>query len=312
MWVDASGYFYTRNIGELGTKQVLVEEQIPIVIKKVHSKVHFYNTGGTIVAGPNYKDYHSVSPVTNILKHTLINSFFEDNNISYSDLRCKLSEHWTEQDYIDVKHQLQRNKEHKSFIFTHGSDNIGFFSTWIAILAMEMNFKAVILVSQRSLDKPTNDLLKLCYASLEVLKKLKPSNAIVICSTKQNVECHIPFEIRKYHTTKKDAFYSKHRKVLTVDTCLKDTSKLFKEPSLSSGHPWPKVALENPLEDTVESDIRLCRGSGNAKKILPNEDLAVIIGSGPLNTLLYTTTANKQSILECSWEALYVLKRYLK
>jgi len=323
-----TGYFALEKCTSDYTLAKNLKKQTPKLPDLSKEGSIFINAGGTIVSSPNFsKNVLGVTPQGLFLEDKFL-KFIKLKKINYFESILKLSEDWTLKDYLIFKTHLKRFTN-KRLIITHGTDNLAFFSTWVLLLAKQIGFNAIILVGQRSLDRPTAEFYQLLGPAFKVLKRIKGNN-VIVCTFKSatQIALHPPLEIKKFHTTKKDAFYSQKMKVLNLSNYLKnlDLSNLkttlkdlgiFKEhrkiETINTLAQFKKVPFTiQSLNQDNKKAFKICRGVGNCLKPKKGEELATIIGAGPLNFTLYHKKSTGCKNRSYSWESLYILKGFLK
>ena len=63
-----------------------------------------------------------------------------------------------------------QNLGYSRFIFTHGTDYLSFFAPWLDPLSKDLKYSGVIIVSRRSLDRPTSESHKYWMGCPEQLR----------------------------------------------------------------------------------------------------------------------------------------------
>ena len=306
MWTDSSGYFFAQHIPE--SDLVLeVPSKKNISLKK---DPVFINEGGTIVSTPF--GCTGVKPVYDLIgKDLLLKNYVEKENMSYVDDIVKLSEKWNTKDYFKFKKNLKKlSLSHSSFIITYGTDYISFFAPWVDILCKEFNIKAIIIIGQRSWDRPTSQFIPLFRDSINALKKLKKKNCMVLTHNGLESIVHSPYQIKKFHTTSKNGFYSRHQiklkylknfKQFKFKSCVKSID--FNKKLIT-----PSIHFENPFM-IKNADLLVSRGVGNPKT-KPNKFHSTIVGSGPTCEYLYSGVPVSQlstKNMDFTWESLYII-----
>lgn len=307
MWKDSSGYLYSIKIP--GSTLVETPDYKKITIKR--GSRAFLNEGGTIVALPC--GVSGVNPVMNLpMVDPWFNMVLEKENISYIDGIVKLSEKWGVEDYFQFKSHLEiLSKEHKEFIITYGTDCISFFAPWVALLCKDLNVKAVIIVGQRSWDRPTSQFPLLLKDSFTIFSKLPPGGSVVLTHNGKNTLVHLPYQIKKFHTTSKKGFYSRNcisLSKLTFVKKLKFKKEIHCKSTLEEVSPI-SVSFETPLTNMSSPDLLVSRGVGNSR--FPPVGLhSTIVCSGPTCEYLYSGCSTSQlftSIIDPSWQSLYII-----
>ena len=211
---------------------------------------------------------------------------------------------------------------------THGTDNISYFSTWIKLLCQKYKKSAVIIVSQRSWDRPTCELHAILPSANILLSNLRMKEVWVLTYyNSTHVEIHHPFYIRKVDTYDKRAFYSedsiifskeslckRFRKNLNIDYSFRDLKEIKH-----------KIGLESVFQKCKDT-IVLGTGLGHTQVV--HSLGSSIVRKGPLNQYIYYKNDTKdllpiqnkilRSLLEqkdlekFSFEALFVILNFLE
>lgn len=311
MYIDQkTGYFCATKLDQNFKK--IKKNTSKVIEINTNSKTLFLNLGGTITSGPTLK-YTGVQPLKNLLNFDFkLKKLLEHHHIDYCEKIMKLSEDWGLKEYYQIKSIFESFKEKKIFILTYGTDNISFFGPWIDVLCKLTGHSALILVSQRSWDRPTSELPYLLSNALNVCKKLKKNHCYVMTYALDKVFLHSPYEIQKYHTTKKSAFYSKNQKIYAFKDLKWPPSIKFKTLRIKEALELKelKITLDTPFSAKV-ADLLIYRGTGNSKKSKKTFPVCTIVNSGPLNPYLYSNQSHlKKPKLQYSWQALVTLKTF--
>ena len=285
----------------------------------LNSSLVFVNTGGTIVSAPRDDVPTGVRPLVDLPSvDPVLREFLSREDASYVDSVVKLSEEWTEEDYLEVREELKflRGSGRDKFIFTHGTDCVSFFAPWIDLLSKELDFKGVILIAQRSWDRPTSEFHPLLERSLSALDRLKRGNSVVLTHREDgDVLVHNPYQIRKFHTTAMEGFYSTHSMLLSKRGALPRTEFLRRHRPRSEVRLLrpPTVLVQTMFTRKERAELRVSRGVGNFKQKWRDEFSGTIVGSGPMNQYLYNGGSRVRlcvNELDFTWESLYVISAF--
>ena len=290
MYILPDGYYVLNLNPEKSEdyKPVLIEKP---TFKESISEVTLLNTGGTVSSSPNLA-ISGVSPMKGGL-YQRVEKLPEFNNLGYKELQSlKNSQLWTCQDYHKVWSFFKENHSKCSkWIVVHGTDNMGCFAPYMALIAKELRLKLVLTCTQRSLDKPTWEFTQLIKSCLRVLKKTKAGKAYVITYGDPFYQMiHSPTSIRKSHTYKKNSFFSENSTRIFEDLDF----KLPHYETPSEAKPWnefKKIVYSYPLPFSREPqnpDVCLGYGLGNLGVSDFKGKIFSRIPAGPLNPIIYS------------------------
>jgi L-asparaginase/Glu-tRNA(Gln) amidotransferase subunit D len=245
----------------------------------------FTNTGGTISSGYNF-NLTGVQCMDIRLYDRKLNDFLIRNKVNYETLLLKLSEDYVLQDYNTIHQYIRKSRFHK-FLFTHGTDNISYFSSWIKILCQKYNKSAVIIVSQRSWDRPTCELHSILESSHNILENLRSKEVWNVTYHDENyIQVHHPFYIRKIDTYSKRAFYSENSMLVPKNTIIKrfkrDLNFMYDiRPKLEVTHTLGIESIFQKSKDTIVLGTGLGHTQDN------HYFRSSIVRQGPLNKFIY-------------------------
>ena len=301
-----TGYFYAQDLGNcVYTSNSELEPQT----LQFNTDLLFINCGGTIVSTSVPGQHTGVEPRSNLLGNFFFRSFLQTNKISYVEGILKLSEKWTLPDYFFIKDLILKKIKHKKrIIFTFGTDYVSFFAPWIELLSQEMGFKSVILISQRSLDRPSAELPHLLKYTIPVLNKLKFNCSVVLTYNTEGVFVHNPFEIKKFHTTSKKGFYSNHQTSYPSIKLPRPTRFKVKTVSSLTQMRVSKIEFETIFSNLDKVDLRISRGVGNPRISFENQFCSTMVNNGPTNSYLYNGLLESSTLdPNFTWESVLVL-----
>lgn len=256
----------------------------------------FYNCGGTITS--RYTDKTSGVDCVDISAFdSKFNAVLRQQGFNYKLGPLKLSENYTLKDYLNIKAELIRLISERKVnsalrvVFTHGTDNLAYFATWIKLLSVELHFYAVIIVAQRSHDRPTCELHALLPSAIRILLRMKHVTAICVtyCNEKF-VLCHDAFEVRKTDTYAKNAFWSFNMKYVSRKNPYVVTQKeMFTIDTKFRNYRVP-LLVENLFDrkSKARNQLILGTGIGNFRRTLDsNFTYTTRTTKGPFNPLIY-------------------------
>ena len=242
------------------------------------------NTGGTATALPSQKVTGVTSRLGVFGSEGPLGPLVKQLGMGALDLQwVKGSEDYTLQDYKLVYKILRDHPRCRKWIIVHGTDNMGFFAPWVALIARQLNLKVLLTCSQRSLDRPTCQLVHLLTLARSLINRVKAGRSYVLSGYHPRI--HSPLQIRKTHTSSKDCFYSQSMALVgpnmrfpRYDLPVVDL-QVIEPRQVSIGYPLPWNHL-------VQCQVILSYGLGNRP---PNSRGVMFtrIPAGPCNPLLY-------------------------
>ena len=298
---DKDGYYY------LSSKK----DCKPIQSKKVKEDIKnitILDTGGTITSTPDQKSTGVASGLDSLEKKEwkdLMNEL--GPQIGLSQVGAKNSEKYLWEDYLQIKKKLDMNPN-RMWIVTHGTDNIAFASSFLALCAKDSNSKIILVACARSMDRPTWQGGRLIKCALNLVKKIKGTRCY--CLSYYDVtrlSLHIPFEVRKIHTYHKNCLDSL-KKIVFRDEFPPSCPKYY-VPSVCCWEPNAEpISYITPFTKDAPFGQVLSYGIGN---LPPHIDVEKDIGSrvtqGPSNSYIYGRE-NEEEKANYSIEAKYLLK----
>ena len=312
---DLGGYYVYEP-----TEKSLDPKNLKVNTKKANrttlnskSSLIFYNTGGTISSRWT-ENINGVDCVDIIDYDDQLYDVLNQNNFTYVARNLKLSEKYTVKDYLDlrrflkslVKDNEQTNNTMPRILFTHGTDCIAYFSTWVKLLSLELGFYAVIICAQRSHDKPTCELHAIIEPAIRILKSLKKPTAVCVTyEDSKKVLIHDGFEIRKIDTYKKQAFWSFNQTYYLrteVEKTVNINSKFYDSLNIKTRESFlnKKLVIDSFLNKkrNYKDSVVLGSGIGNFLKKSQSNLYSTKTLQGPMNELLYSNDLVNSNIIE--------------
>jgi glutamyl-tRNA(Gln) amidotransferase subunit D len=221
--------------------------QLPIQTKtrttssiEPRSKICIISTGGTIAS---YLDYRTGAVHPARSTQDLIFSSPEINDIVELELKLLFNElsenitpkHWTgiAKEIIKIFEENLKKSRKNSFqglIIPHGTDTIGYTSAALSfMLGDKIPIPIVLTGSQRSSDRPSSDANQNLMATIKFILNSDLCGVLVAMHSSSSdglITIHRGTNVRKLHTSRRDAFRSVNRLPIGIVDLTKDTIKI--------------------------------------------------------------------------------------
>lgn len=169
------------------------------------------STGGTVASKIDYETGAVVSSITPEDIYLSIPELKQLANFKIREVFQMWSqdmetEHWTQLAQA-IKEEIDRGAD--GIIITHGTDIIHYTSAALAFALQNLPIPVLIVGSQRSTDRGSNDAaLNMICAAQFIAKSDFTGVAICMHATTNDDYCHVadPVNVRKMHTTRRDTF----------------------------------------------------------------------------------------------------------
>jgi len=177
------------------------------------SNIVYIGTGGTIMSRIDYvtgavkpsfkiEDLLELLPQikekTNVKMYELFKIFSEDIT----------TEHWSK--LAEVIYEEFKNKAN-AVIIAHGTDTLGYTSAALSFALQNLPNPVILLGAQRSLDRPSSDSYLNLYSAFKYALEGKYAGVFVVMhglSSDEYCLLHLGTKVRKFHTSRRDAFKS--------------------------------------------------------------------------------------------------------
>ena len=191
------------------------EIKIKIKQNKFLPKIFILHTGGTIASSVNYET-GAVSP--NFTPEDLLNKYSELKEIAYIESKLifnVFSEDLRFEHYNKIAKEIEKIKNAKGIIITHGTDTLAFTSVALSFALEGLSIPVILVGSQRSSDRPSSDsFLNLNLAIKFILESDFRDVGICMHSSMNDESCYIlpAAKTKKLHSSRRDAFKSINEK----------------------------------------------------------------------------------------------------
>lgn len=207
---------YNLSIDDKSIKSIKKLTQKPV--KKVAAKIKqnkklprivILHTGGTIAAKVNYETGAVSSSFT---PEDLLRKYPELKEFAYIESKLvfnELSENFRFEHYNKLSIEIEKAKDARGIIITHGTDTMAFTSAALSFALEGLSTPVILVGSQRSSDRPSSDsFLNLHLAIKFILESDFKDVGICMHSSMNDGSCYIlpATKAKKLHSTRRDAF----------------------------------------------------------------------------------------------------------
>ena len=181
---------------------------------KLLPKILLISTGGTIASKIDYR----TGGVTSLLTASELYSAFpelSDYGYIYPEfLFNEYSENMNPHHWSALADRISfaiNNEHYDGIIVSHGTDTMHYTSSALSFALQNIPIPVVLVGSQRSSDRPSSDAISNLVGAIRFIKDAKYSG-IFVCmhhnTSDEVIACHLGTQVRKNHTSKRDAFKS--------------------------------------------------------------------------------------------------------
>lgn len=178
-------------------------------------KIFILHTGGTIASSVSYET-GAVSP--NFLPEDLLNKYPELKELAYIESKLifnEFSEDLRFEHYNKIAKEIEKIKNARGIIITHGTDTLAFTSAALSFSIEGLSIPVILVGSQRSSDRPSSDSFLNLYLAIKfILESDFKDVGICMHSSMNDESCFIlpATKIKKLHSSRRDAFKSVNTK----------------------------------------------------------------------------------------------------
>lgn len=296
---EATGYYHFQSKPVAKPHSELKLEQ---TATGRESDVIFIDTGGTITSTPNFQGTGVGSTGVGLAR---LGELLKSLGVGYMrGPLLKNSEYYTLDDYNRTLLHISKTRE-KRVIVGHGTDNFSLMSSALAYLAKATGKKIVLVGTQRSIDKPTWEGELLIRHGRILLNRMSKGYCYALTYGTANTPLiHSPLEVKKVHTSKKRAFYSRNQVFFS-----ESLPKYKLKKGLLQLPPFPPVYYLFPTNSDrgAQAEFPLYHiGYGIGNTPLSGQNSRFIgsrVNSGPLNPIIYRSDVKGEEKLDWSIEA---------
>ena len=172
-------------------------------------KIFILHTGGTIASRVSYETGAVSSLFT---PEDLLDKYPELKELAYIESKLvfnELSENFRFQHYNKLAREIEKIKNARGIIITHGTDTLAYTSSALSFALEGLSLPVILVGSQRSSDRPSSDsFLNLYLAVKFILETDFKDIGICMHSSMDDESCFIlpAAKTKKMHSSRRDAF----------------------------------------------------------------------------------------------------------
>ncbi|RLF51378.1 MAG: Glu-tRNA(Gln) amidotransferase GatDE subunit D [Thermoplasmata archaeon] len=256
----------------------IVKKSRSIPFDKNKPTISFVGTGGTIAC---YVDYRTgaVFPATSAEELAFsVPEVFDICNVKTQVAFQMFSEditvhHWQRLAEIVAK---ELNSGSKGVVIPHGTDTLGYTSAALSFMLKNLTGPVVLVGAQRSSDRPSSDAALNLLSAAVVASKSDIGEVVVVMHegiSDTSIAIHRGTKVRKFHTSRRDAFKSVNTNLLGVveNGEIKIYDKEYNKKKEG------KVVVDSKMETDVGM---IYTYPGLKPKDIPDKKGVVLIGTG--------------------------------
>ena len=172
-------------------------------------KIFILHTGGTIAAKVNYETGAVSSLFT---PGDLLDKYPELKEVAYIESKLvfnELSENFRFEHYNRLAKEIEKIKNVRGVIITHGTDTMVYTSAALSFALENLSIPVILVGSQRSSDRPSSDSFLNLYLAIKfILETDFKDVGICMHSSMNDDSCYIfpATKTKKLHSSRRDAF----------------------------------------------------------------------------------------------------------
>jgi len=256
-------------------KMIAKAKKIPFDPKK--PTISIIGTGGTIACYVEYRT-GAVHPATSAEELAFsVPEIFDICNVKAKVAFQMLSENITVSSWKTLANEVAKelNSGAKGVIIPHGTDTMGYTAAALSFMLKNLSGPVILVGAQRSSDRPSSDAAQNLLAAAKVATNSDIGEVLVIMhgeSSDTFSTIHMGTKVRKFHTSRRDAF------------------KTINEPPLGrvennkitiTGDYRKNCPGKTIVDDKMEEDVGLVYFYPGLKaKDVPEKKGVVLIGTG--------------------------------
>ena len=216
-----------KSIKKLKQKSIK-REKIKLKQNKNLPKIVILHTGGTLASKV---DYETGAVSSSFTPEDLLEKYSELKNLAYIESKLIfniLSENFRFEHYNRLAREIEKAKNARGIIITHGTDTLAYTSSALSFALDGLSTPVLLVGSQRSSDRPSSDsFLNLFLAVKFILESDFKDVGICMHSSMDDESCLIlpATKTKKMHSTRRDAFKPINTQPIALVS--KDSIKFF-------------------------------------------------------------------------------------
>ena len=169
------------------------------------------STGGTIASKVDYRT-GGVTPALSAAElNATVPEISEIANIDTEVLFSEYSENLLPEHWKKIAEKINScvNSEYKGIIVAHGTDTMQYTAAALSFALVNIPIPIALVGSQRSSDRPSSDAALNLMSAAKFLVECNTTGIYVVMhntTSDDEVACHWGTRVRKYHTSKRNAF----------------------------------------------------------------------------------------------------------
>src|SRR3989344_269608 len=189
--------------------QKIKKSNLKIKQNKSLPKIIILHTGGTVSSRVDYET-GAVNP--SFSAEDLLIKYPEIKELAYIDSRLVfnlLSENIRFEHYNKLAREIEKVKDARGIIVTHGTDTLAFTSAALSFALEGLSMPVILVGSQRSSDRPSSDSFLNLYLAIKfILGTDFRDVGICMHSSMEDESCFIlpATKTKKLHSSRRDAF----------------------------------------------------------------------------------------------------------
>jgi glutamyl-tRNA(Gln) amidotransferase subunit D len=200
-----------KNINSMKKLQKKTVKNMKISIKQNKNlpKIVILHTGGTL---SSRVDYETGAVSSSFTPKDLLDKYPEMKEMAYIDSKLIfniLSENFRFEHYNILAKEIEKVKNVKGIIITHGTDTLAYTSAALSFALEGLSIPVILVASQRSSDRPSSDAFLNLYLAVKFIVETD-FKGVGVCmhSSMDDESCFIlpATKIKKMHSTRRDAF----------------------------------------------------------------------------------------------------------
>jgi glutamyl-tRNA(Gln) amidotransferase subunit D len=248
-----------------------------IPFNKNKPTIFIIGTGGTIACYVEYRT-GAVHPASSAKELAFsVPEIFDICNVNAQVAFQIFSEdievnHWQE---LAKKVAKELNNGAKGVVIPHGTDTLGYTAAALSFILKNLSGPVVLVGAQRSSDRPSSDAAQNLTAAVTVASKSDIGEVVATMHTETSdtfTTFHRGTKVRKFHTSRRDAFKTVNEKPLgTVEN---GKIKIF-------GKYRKKTSGKVTVDDKMETDVAMIYTYPGLKpNDIPKKKGIILIGTG--------------------------------
>ena len=197
---------------ELESSETVKKENIPQPhVDPKLPKILLVSTGGTIASKIDYRTGGVTPALTAAELNATVPELSKIANVDTEVLFSEYSENLLPEHWKKIAEKINTlvKSEYKGIIIAHGTDTMHYTASALSFSLSGIPIPVVLVGSQRSSDRPSSDAALNLMSAAKFLVECNTTGIYVVMhntTSDDEVACHWGTRVRKYHTSKRNAF----------------------------------------------------------------------------------------------------------